>query len=75
MSHIRFSPENILWAVAQMVSGTRGEVFVVNVNWNSDNSKWYVNTWSLDNEWNAGNQFVPRNFRHFSRSRGGSFLF
>lgn len=44
-----------------MVLGTRGEVFIVNVNWND--GAWNVNTWQLDNEWNDGNQFGSRNQR------------
>ncbi len=61
MSQIRFSPEKIRWVVAQMVSSTRGEVFLVNVNWNVDNQRWNVNMWNLTNEWNAGYQFFSRN--------------
>ncbi len=52
-----------------MVAGMIYEVFLVNVNWNDVNQNWNFNTWHLGNEWNAGNQFVPRNSRisrHFS---------
>jgi hypothetical protein len=57
MSQIRFSLASILQAVARMVSGTRVAGYVVNVNWNSDNRKWNVNTWNLDDDnWNAGNR-------------------
>lgn len=64
MSQIRFSLENILRAVPWMVSGTRVAGCVVNVNWNSDNRKWNVNTWDLDDDnWNAGNRALGRNSR------------
>lgn len=57
MSQVRFSPESILRAVVWMVSGTRVAGCVVNVNWNSDNRKWNVNTWKLDDDnWNAGHR-------------------
>jgi len=53
-----------------------GEVFAVNVNWNSDNRKWNVNAYRLDdNQWNAGNRAFSSNLECFSRPlfRGGSF--
>ena len=47
-----------------MVSGTRVAGYVVNVNWNSDNRKWNVNAWNLDDDnWNAGNRVFARNSR------------
>ena len=64
MSQIRFSLESILRAVVRIVSGTRVAGCVVNVNWNSDNRKWNVNTWKLDDDnWNAGNRAFGRNSR------------
>ena len=35
----------------------------MNVNWNSDNDKWNVNDWTLDENcnWNAGNRVFSRN--------------
>ncbi len=40
--------------------GSRHKVFAVNVNWNSDNRKWNVNDWKLDENgnWNTDNQVL-----------------
>lgn len=52
------------------MGGSRHEVFAVNVNWNSDNRKWNVNDWKLDENgnWNADNQVLcPGHASSFSR--------
>lgn len=60
-----------------MVLRTRGEVFAVNVNWNSGNGQWNVNVWRLDdNTWNAGNRVVsPETPGVLPHSSCGSFRF
>ena len=58
------------------MDGSRHKVFVVNVNWNSDNRKWNVNDWKLDENgnWNTDNQVLcPGNAYCFSHLFGGSF--
>ena len=49
------------WATIFLVEGVNGEVFAVGVYWYSGGSEWDVDAWSLDDEWGAGRQFVPRN--------------
>lgn len=62
--------------MAQAVQGTRKDSCVVNVNWNSFNSEWNVNTWNRDeNDWNAGNRiFSPETSGFFSGKRAGVFI-
>jgi hypothetical protein len=52
-------------------------VSVVNVNWNSNNSKWNVNVNRFDDDvrWGPGARVVSRNSPHFSSLIGRSFLF
>lgn len=56
--------------------GTRERSHVVNVNWNSDNSKWNVNDWNRDdNSWNEGKRvFSSENNRFLPDLFSGSFL-
>ena len=58
MPRIRYSPANSQGAVVWVVPDT---YFVVNVNWNSSNREWNVNTWQRDdNRWNEGKRvFSP----------------
>lgn len=44
-----------------LVEGANGGVFVVNVHWRAGHSEWHVYAWKLGNEWDAGDQLVPRN--------------
>ena len=57
-----------------MISGTRVAGFVVHVYWHSDDRKWNVNTWKLDDDdWNAGNRAFSRNSHGSLALRRGSF--
>lgn len=61
MSHMRYSPESIRWAVARMAQRTI-RLWAVNANWNSGNGGWNVEANSVENpdRWNADNQVLSR---------------
>ena len=40
-----------------LVKGSDYKVFVVHVDWYSDDRKWYVDAWYLDDVWRAGRRF------------------
>lgn len=56
-------------------SGYEENACVVNVNWNSFNGEWNVNTWNRDeNDWNAGKRIFSPETRVFIRPDGRIFM-